>query len=183
MPASSDDMVQEQWYVLNLNPVPWTAPNVSIGRKGGKVFPQFYASAELKAFKEAVREQLANLDNFVMPPYELEFYFWRRMEPYTTDQQKRARKHEADVTNLQKALEDALQGSIIGNDRDVKRITSWLVEQDHDTIPRIIIFLRPAPVEPPVIPQPVIDFIETTFPAVVVTPLPPARDDDIEDIF
>lgn len=39
---------------------------------------------------------------------------------------------------MQKALEDALQGVVIENDRLVQRITSEIVRQDADTEPCII---------------------------------------------
>src|SRR5687768_284355 len=100
---------------LQLNPEPWTAPSVSVGRgKGGKVFPQVYANAQLKAYQEAVREEARSQLPDKWEPYEgeilLHFYFWRQMADYESHQAKRVRKHQADVTNMQKATEDALQG-------------------------------------------------------------------------
>ncbi len=133
------------YYLPGINPTPWTSPSISIGRKNGKPFPLVYSSAELKAYQAAIREHFDALDpqpTLIDVKFVLRFYFWRQLPAYRTDRERNARKHEADVTNLQKATEDALQGVLFANDRNVAGITSWIMEQGHDTSPAILIELQ-----------------------------------------
>lgn len=155
-------MTDKRWYFLRLNPQPWESPNVGIGRRNGKPFPQVYKSAGLRAYQEAVRDLLGamNVDAFDGNTLiDLTFYFWRRLPDYTTDRDRKARKHEADATNMQKALEDACQGILFPNDRAVHHVQSWIMEQGHDTEPLVAIevsVLGPLPViEIPAAPRPV----------------------------
>lgn len=149
--------MNEEWHFLWLNPEPWTSPNVATQRvAGGRVVPRVYKDEGLCVYQEAVKEMLDGRNMLIFDPGQkiaLEFYFWRRLPDYTTDAQRRARKHEADATNLQKALEDALQGILFENDRDVVDIRSRIMEQGHDTEPLIAIKIRPAP-EPPLVERP-----------------------------
>jgi hypothetical protein len=71
--------------------------------------------------------------------FVLYFYFWRRREEYQTPQARSHRKHEADVTNLQKATEDALQGVLFKNDKDVREVHSVLIAQGPDVEPGVVI--------------------------------------------
>lgn len=152
--------MNEEWHFLWINPEPWTSPSIAVGRgKGGKPYPQVYKSAGLAAYQQAVAESLAGRNMLIFDPgtpIALEFYFWRRLPDYTTDKDRRARKHVADATNMQKALEDALQGVLFENDRDVKSIRSIIMEQEHDTEPCIGIKISFAP-DPPDIERPVPD--------------------------
>lgn len=129
--------------IHGLNPEPWTAPQVSIGRNKGKPFPRFYASAAMKAYKEAVKEEVEALLPLNWEPLDvpisLRFLFWRHLVPYETHQARTARKHEADATNLQKALEDALQGVLFTNDRNVHSVQSVIMDQGHDSTPLIMV--------------------------------------------
>jgi len=136
---------------LPINPEPWTAPNVSVGRRGGKPFPMVYKNEALRAYQQAVKELVSEpINGKYEGRIDLRFYFWRQLPDYTTDDEVRARKHHADATNLQKALEDALQGSLFANDRDVAHVESWIMEQGRDVEPMIAITIRPAGA-PPVI--------------------------------
>lgn len=128
-----------KWFLLEVNPEPWAIGDVSVGRKSGKLFPIVGRNAQLYNYQEAVKELLG--DTPMLPPgkYKLEFYFWRQQAAYTSDKNRRVRKHEADATNLQKGLEDALQGILIANDRDVIDIHSTLVEQGPDVKPMVIL--------------------------------------------
>lgn len=133
----------EGWdaYLLRLNPIPWTV-QVGIGRrKGGGVYPQVYKSDELKTYQEAVKEAIVT-PIILEGEIDLVFLFWRQMPDYETHQGKRARKHQADATNMQKALEDALQGVLFANDRDVRSVESHIIEQGHDTDPLVVILIR-----------------------------------------
>jgi Holliday junction resolvase RusA-like endonuclease len=154
-------------YLIPLNPEPWTAPSISIGRKNGKPYPAVYKSAGLRAYQEGVASVLA-MQNPVMyeagVPLHLRFYFWRQLPDYTTDRDRKARKHEADATNMQKALEDALQGVLFHNDRDVHHVESWIIEQEHTTEPRVLIEIDIAE-EPPVRPTEIADRLLETLQA------------------
>lgn len=117
---------------LPINPDPWAIGPLSIGKRGGKFFPNIGPNRQLVAFKEAVREELESQGVPKLPDgwIELDMYFFRRLD---------GKKHQADTTNCQKACEDALQDLLIGNDRDVARVRSTMVEQSADTEPGIIL--------------------------------------------
>lgn len=140
-------MSKRVYVISDINPEPWTAPSVSVGRKGGKVFPRVYQSAALRSYKNAVRDDLT--EQASEDPFDghisLAFFFWRQLPDYETDRERRARKHEADVTNLQKALEDSLQGVLFTNDRNVIGIESYLMEQGHGTRPTIMVVMDTSP--------------------------------------
>ena len=136
-----------RWFLLDVNPEPWAIGPVGYSRRGGKMSAYVGRNQQLDAYKEAVRESLTayfvdhpedefvKLDGKVM----LVFYFWRNRAEYETPQARRHRKHEADVTNLQKATEDALQGILFENDRDVALVQAEIREQGPDVIPCIIV--------------------------------------------
>lgn len=128
----------EQWFVLRLNAEPWAIGPVSVGRKAGKLFPMVGRNTQLAVFKDAVREELGN-QVMLTGKIGIQIFVWRRMDEYKTAQARTARKHEADATNLQKAIEDAIQGVLIHNDRDVQDISTTIVEQSPDVEPMIVI--------------------------------------------
>ena len=99
---------------------------------------------QLDAYKEAVREALGPQTK-IEGKVALQLFFWRNRAEYTTPQARAHRKHEADLTNLQKATEDALQGVLFDNDRDVSVCESYLVEQGPDIAGRIVISVLEAP--------------------------------------
>lgn len=129
------------WYRIDgVNPEPWAVGPVGTGRKNGKVYAYIGPNAQLVAYQNAVREQLGDREiSPLVGDVELTFFFWRRLDTYLTPHGRKAHKEEADSTNLQKGLEDALQGILFANDRSVKRITSEVVKQDPDIEPRIVI--------------------------------------------
>lgn len=130
---------------LDVNPEPWAVGPLALGKRNGKMFPRMERNASVHAFKEAVREELERIEIEPMPPefrYRLEFYFWRRLESYIGESGRKANAHVADATNMQKALEDALQGVLIDNDRDVQIVGSWIVEQGPDVEPGIGIYAK-----------------------------------------
>lgn len=135
----------EEHIYLDVNPEPWAVGPLSLGKRNGKMFPKMERNASVYAFKEAVREELERTEFGPMPPefrYQLEFYFWRRLDSYIGETGRKANAHVADATNMQKALEDALQGLLIDNDRDVQIIGSWIVEQGPDVQPGIGIYAK-----------------------------------------
>lgn len=129
----------ERWYVLPLNPEPWAVGDIGIGRKGGKTYARMSPNANLVAFQEAVKEELEGVEMMPDGEYSLSFYFWRQQAEYISKSDRRVKRHVADATNMQKALEDALQGVLFTNDRMVKEIKSVVVEQGYKVNPKIII--------------------------------------------
>jgi Holliday junction resolvase RusA-like endonuclease len=125
------------YYVLGINPDPWAIGPLGVGKKGGKFFPYVGRNQQLHAFKEAVKEELIAQEAMMLMPgkYQLEFHFWRRLDSNSSG----SKKNTADATNMQKACEDALQGVLIDNDRDVVKIGSTIVEQSSTVTPCIVI--------------------------------------------
>lgn len=136
-------MIEWHWFVLDVNPEPWAIGDLSVGRRGGKVFPMVGRNHQLHNYKEAIKEAIGETDVWIDGPVEFMFFFWRRRDAYTTPQARSHRKHEADMTNLQKATEDALQGVLFKNDKDCVYGTSWVVEQSEDAEPCVVVAVRP----------------------------------------
>jgi Holliday junction resolvase RusA-like endonuclease len=139
-----------QSFRLPINPEPWAIGPVGISNKGGKMHPYIGPNPQLLNYQHAVREYLQkNYGPFI--PVErkcqLHFYFWRRLDTYTTPTGRVSQGHEADTTNLQKGLEDALAGLLFKNDRQVKLLVSEIIEQDVETDPGIMIIFE-APYRP-----------------------------------
>lgn len=115
-------------YVLHgVNPTPWMASLSS--RVGGKT--RHYKPAELEAYQSAIRDALDGAPQVPWAMFAIDFYFWRSAG--TTHD------HQADATNLQKSTEDALQGVLFNNDRDVRRVQSTIVKQGPSVVPLIVI--------------------------------------------
>ena len=90
------------YHLPGLDPIPWKAPNAYIGKKGGGTFIGHYPADECEGFKEAVREDfhVHNPNGTIRTgEVEIRFWLWRNT----------AGHNEADATNCQKLLEDALQ--------------------------------------------------------------------------
>ena len=136
-----------RWFYLNINPEPWAVGPVGTSRREGKMTAYVGRNQQLDAYKEAVKECLGDLlsehDALYTGQFTLKFYFWRNIAEYTSPQQRTTRKHEADGTNLMKATEDALQGLLFANDKDVRRSTWEIVDQGPDVIPGVVIGIEP----------------------------------------
>ncbi len=122
------------YIIEGINPQPWS---VSIRGKNGA----------LDAYQNAVKEELADYDIEPWPvgvPVKLYFEFWRQLESVVDADRRRHRNQYADATNLQKALEDALQGVLFTNDRYVPDIHTRIKAQGADVEPKIVIRISPA---------------------------------------
>lgn len=137
-----------RWFALRINPEPWRVGPVTPGRRGGKIFATIGRDQQLAAFQDAVAEELGTSNYLVVGPVKLRFWFWRNRAEYTTQNARQHRKHDADVTNLQKAMEDALQSILFENDKQVNDVQSVLVHQGPDIEP-LIIFSIEGSSEPP----------------------------------
>lgn len=128
------------YITIPLNPEPWAVGTLGLAYKGRKPYPTMAPNHQLVAFQEAVKEHLEGADR--MLPYtevEVEFYFWRRLDQYKGPSGRTVTKSAADSTNLQKGLEDALQGVLFTNDRKVRSIRSTIMEQSRTTEPMILV--------------------------------------------
>jgi Holliday junction resolvase RusA-like endonuclease len=135
-----------RWFtVAGINPEPWQAPGVGTSRRGGKVVPVTFKSEALKSYQQDVKEALAEKYGAIEKatgPMTLGFYLWRQLTVYEGDNRK-VHRNRADATNMQKALEDALQGVLFANDREVRFVQTYIVEQTAETRPFIAIQLAP----------------------------------------
>lgn len=147
-----DGGTPEYWYVLNLNPEPWAIGPVSAIRKGGKIVPFVGRNVQLHTYKEAVRAELRAQNPIkVDGKVRLTFLFWRHMAEYQSRQARTARKHEADLSNLVKSTEDAIQDLLIGNDKNTVEAGAYMIEQGPNVEGRIIIVVQKAPETPDVL--------------------------------
>lgn len=136
------DSLDVHWYYLSVNPEPWSTGDIQTGRRGGKVFGTLAAPAGLVAYQQAVREELEDAKHLPPGQYRATFYIWRQQVVYISQTDKRVRKHQADATNMQKALEDALQGVLIDNDRNIQDIRTRIVQQGPNVRPQVVIKLE-----------------------------------------
>lgn len=92
---------------------------------------------QLHMYQQAIAAELADKYGALpgaplAPCYELDMWFWRNTE----------RANIADATNMQKATEDALQGILLANDRDVVRVGSRVVAQGTDVAGAVVFRIR-----------------------------------------
>lgn len=124
--------------IEGINPEPWTAPEIGRGR--------VFKKETLRTYQNAVKECIESEFEGCVPAFDKgvrlaeKFYFWRQLDMAEIGGRNRRRK-EADATNMQKALEDALQGVVFPNDRAVIDVQSRIVEVGVDVEPRILIDL------------------------------------------
>lgn len=153
----------ETYHITGINPEPWVAPEHGLGRKGGKVFVQTYKSSGLQSYQDAVKEEIVAQNGHLSDwsaareeRLQVTFWLWRTLDQSEVDSRRRTR-NVADATNMQKSLEDALQGLLYKNDRLNVDVRTIVVEQSADTMPHITIEVRsghditsPEPPERPV---------------------------------
>ncbi len=126
-------------HILWLNPEPWAIGTVTPRKGGARIAP----NANLVAYQSAVKEELEDVHMLPEEYRNIKFYFWRQQARYVSMDDKIRSRNQADATNMQKALEDALQGILFENDREVRKISSEIVEQGYDVEPKILIVAEP----------------------------------------
>lgn len=130
----------------DIQPEPWEAPQGSVGRtQGGKLFARLTTKQKQRMYQEALAEEFKNQYPDVEPTTDnvsLSFFFYRDL-PLAETAKRKIRSHVADATNLQKAAEDALQGLLYANDRQVKHVESAIVRQEADLRPSLLVIMRP----------------------------------------
>lgn len=123
----------DQWMFVTLNPEAWAVGPVGVMRQNGKLRPYIGRNQQLHAYKEAVKEELQQRYGSLMPTQaqvELFLYFWQRLDKYESSSGRKTQDRRADLTNLVKAFEDAIQGVLIKNDTQVKAQRSVIVAQN-----------------------------------------------------
>jgi hypothetical protein len=112
---------RHRWYLIHLNPEPW-----AIGTAHAKGISP---NPGLVSYQHAVKGELEG--EAMLPPAmrRLTFYFRRKVDKYLDAADHRRSRNAADATNLQKGLEDALQGVLFENDREIRDIRSVIVQQ------------------------------------------------------
>lgn len=137
-------MTDPNWYVLPINPEPWKVGPVGVNRKGGRIGAYVGRDQQLHAFQEALREAIEPLYPEMMEGLiSLTLYVWRRRDSYLSPQARTHRKHEADATNMQKAIEDAFQGILYGNDKDNRHVQTFVMEQSETATGCIVVKIEP----------------------------------------
>ncbi|MGE0342539.1 MAG: hypothetical protein AB7O86_05685 [Porticoccaceae bacterium] len=124
--------------IEGINPQPWSAPT---GSKSN-----FFSSDVLRDYKAAIRESIVEAfpDHPTFPKGELltvEFYYSRSLA---------GGEHVADVTNMNKATEDALQRNtragfrgLYYDDKNNRRVTGEIVEQSREAELAILVRITP----------------------------------------
>lgn len=133
---------KNHWYYLPVNPDPWAVGPLQLGRRNGKVFPTIGPNLTLKSFQEELRSHFPEPYEPVEHDVELEFFFWRRLDKWVNEGGKTNTRSIADATNMQKACEDALQGILIVNDRQVKDVSSHVMAEGADVVGGIALCIR-----------------------------------------
>lgn len=137
-----------EWFtVRGVNPEPWTSPGVDVGRaKGsGKLYGKLTKDTGLVVYQQAVADELKRCypdHEPVLGPVEVGFYVWRQLATYEGESGK-VQRNIVDATNMQKALEDAIEDVLIGNDREVVHPETWVMEQGPQVQPLILIQVVP----------------------------------------
>lgn len=134
-----------QWFVLHVNPEPWTIGPVMVGRKKKGVYGTIGRNQGLYAYQQTVKAAVSYSGPMLEGSLELIMFFWRNRADYTTHQARTVRKNEADATNMGKALEDALQGVLYKNDKDVKINHNFVIEQGPAVTGKIVLGVRKIP--------------------------------------
>lgn len=120
------------WFVIPVNPEPWSVGTIS--------YKRISPSPNLVAYQNAIREELSDVDMLPEEYRSITFYFFRQQAQYIDMRDKVRTRNQADATNMQKATEDALQGVLFDNDREVRDIRSVIVQQGpHVLMPGVII--------------------------------------------
>jgi Holliday junction resolvase RusA-like endonuclease len=136
-------MSEEYWHFIPLNAEPWSVGPLSLGRRNGKMYPMIGQNTQLHMYQEAIKEALEDVKALPEGKYALTFYVWRSVDSYQSTRGRKVHRNVVDATNIQKATEDALQGILFNNDRDVRDIRTVIVEQEANTTPGIVLHARP----------------------------------------
>lgn len=163
-----------QWFKVEVNPEPWAVGPLGVGRRGGKIWAYVGRNEQLYSYQEAVKEELTVRSPALwVGDVELFFLFWRQVE-------REHHKNYADSTNLQKATEDAIQGVLIENDRNVRKVGSQIMEQGPNVSGRVLIGIDFYRKSVPIVPA---DLLEPSTTSSGPEPSENTHDQNVEEIF
>lgn len=131
--------------LFGINPMPWTPGTIATHGKRRWMVKDTQLVVYQEAVKEAMLEGYPDLPLLLDHdgPLSVTFALWRELERSEDAEGKKHRAKIADATNLQKALEDALQGVLYGNDQHNLHVQTYLMEQSELARPRIVIMVKP----------------------------------------
>jgi Holliday junction resolvase RusA-like endonuclease len=129
------------WYGIHLNPEPWAVGPAGVSRRGGKLHAYVGRNEGLAAYQNAVKEELVSQKPMLHTGnVRLRLLFWRQLTGYEdTETGRRSTKNRPDVTNMLKAIEDACQGILFANDRQVIESHSVLMAVGPKVTGRVLI--------------------------------------------
>jgi Holliday junction resolvase RusA-like endonuclease len=135
----------KRWYRIDLNPVPWAVGPIQSKRNpSGKNSAFMGKNVGLSKFQDGVRDSLSRQNpELIEGPFRMRLWFWRRIDEYETTQSRTARNHEADVTNMQKAVEDAGHKILYKNDKNNRDVRSIFVKEGLQEEGLIIMSIEP----------------------------------------
>ena len=151
MANSSDSRMETPRYdnvvaiALPLNPEPWAMGKIQVITAGKRPFPKVAPDKTMKTYEDGLKAELEVLGYSPLPGplYSIRFSFSRQLAQYTTASGKTSTRNHADVTNMQKSTEDAIQGVLLRNDRDVVRVESRLISEQRVTAyPYVVVEVR-----------------------------------------
>ncbi len=129
--------LNEFFIVIPINPEPWAVGPIGVTNKNGKPRGFMGQNLQLRNYQDAVRPHIRNhlekIDSDVAQFFPIKntcritMYFWRCLDEYVTT--RKSSRNWADATNMAKALEDAIQGVLIVNDRNNTQVSCAIVEQ------------------------------------------------------
>lgn len=133
------------WHLISgINPQPWAVGPAGVARNGGKLRAYIGRNEQLFQYQQAVKEALqASAFPKIDGEVALRFYLWRQIEQKDLGAGRKTSANRVDATNMQKALEDALQGIFYVNDRLVRKVMSEVVDQGPNVTPLILVHVRP----------------------------------------
>lgn len=141
-------MISDIIAITGVNPEPWAVGPAHVVRKAGKVRGAIAPNSKLVDYQNALRESLEEFaaeSGYTIPKpgtkLAMRIFFWRRIEKAVSASGKTMSSNYADLTNMVKAAEDAMQDVLFFNDRDNVSISATIVEQGEATSPSIVIML------------------------------------------
>lgn len=136
---------KEWWYYLPINPQGWAVGPLAVKRMNNKLIPFMGRNQELHMFKETVKEELFSRYGALIPvdeDVELCVYAWQRLDEYRSATGRKSKDKFADLTNIVKAAEDAIQGVLIKNDNRVMAQRNVIMDRSPSINGCLVICLR-----------------------------------------
>lgn len=131
--------MNETYWIHDVQPQPWEAPPFSCQKRGRRFIPVAGRSEQLHVFKEDLGREFRRTYPDVTPTDDqiaLVFRFWRNTS---------AGEEQADWTNLTKGAEDALQGHLYTNDRNVVDGRGIIMDQSPTAVNLIAVTISTPP--------------------------------------